>query len=154
MNVTRLRNQIDAITQLQAKLADRSRPALTAISRAADVNDGYKTTASGADTGPGGGSDTTSSVERAVERRLGASHGKPGPVTDLTDLEDWVRAIAQLQSLILGAFDRYTDTLTDKERSALRCIGDGTPQGANCDRWASRKGMCDACYMRARRRAA
>jgi hypothetical protein len=149
----RVTAQIKALDRMLENVTKQSAPAIAAIKLSVSTNDGYPTTASGSDNGPGGSSGS-SSVERAVERRLGATQTRTGPVTDLEDVSDYLSAAALAFDSVIKILARYSAGLSDAERQALRCIGDGTPEGASCDRWAARKGMCDRCYLRARRRVA
>ena len=153
MTPARIRNQLDAISRMVGNLRRDAPGALRAIELRVATCDGYSTTASGADNGPGG-TGGGSSVERAVERRLGGNGGRSGPVADLEDAEDYLRAVAVGLDGVNKILSRYIAGLSDAERSALRCVGDGTPEGATCDRWAVKRGQCDACYQRARRRKA
>ena len=151
MTPARIRNQLTAIERMVANLKRDAPAALEAVKLRTAECDGYASTASGADNGPMG-TGGASSVERAVERRLGGNGGRSGPVADLEDAEDFLRAAALGLDKVNEILRKYAAGLSDAERQALRCIGDGTPEGANCHRWAERKGMCSACYMRSRRR--
>ena len=148
----RITAQLSALDRMLENVTKQSTPALAAIKLRTQDNDGYPSTASGSDNGPTG-TNTHSSVERAVERRLGATESKTGPVTDLEDVSDFLAAAALAFDNCIKILGRYSTGLSDSERSALRCIGDDTPDGAACERWATRKGLCDACYMRGRRKA-
>ena len=152
MTPNRVSAQIDAISKMAHNLTEQRRGALAALRLRVEGCDGYPSTASGADKPPGGHG--TSSVESAALRRLGEEDDRrrAGPVTDLEDASDFLAAAALALDNVSRIFGRYITGLTDSERQALRCIGDGTPDGATCERWATRKGMCDAHYMASRRR--
>ena len=156
----RITAQLTALDRMLENVMKQSTPALAAIKMRTADNDGYPSTASGADNGPGGTTES-STVERAVERRLGASDTKTGPVTDLENVSDFLASAALAFDNCIKILGRYSVGLTDTERQTLRCIGDDTPDGAECGEWAStnpttgqanRKGMCVKCFTRSYRR--
>lgn len=127
-------------------LAARIPRTLTAILREASDHDGYKHTASGADTGPHSHSDT-SSTEAAVLHRLETGSGS-GPVEDAWEIDDYLRSIDVALRNIARICDKHGTPLTPSDLERLRCIGTGTPDGAVCTDYADpnrRDGRCTRC---------
>jgi hypothetical protein len=156
----RIASQWAALHAIHGSIHDRLDRALAAAWIDTAQHDGHRSTASGADSGPGGSSDHTT-VERAVLARLGGDERHPGPVERLAELADLIGAAALAYRHITDIVDRWAPKMTEDDRRRARCIGDGTPEGATCSRYASvspttgqanRKGMCEACYARQRRR--
>lgn len=141
--MTHLRTTLDA---LEANAKHLSRWAVVAdreIRRALSEADGYPASTS-AGRERGGGELTL--VEAAADRRLAIADQRSTQLRQL--LEDAERITGQLVALVnrwLPAHDRG---------SVERCSGGGSLPGAldwgrpECTNIASRKGLCDACYMR------
>lgn len=133
-------------TALHAQLVDVGiANALAAIKARLDDLDGYPATASGADTGPRGSSDT-SSTERVTLARLGDLK-RPGVVQLRDDLEERLLIACTAVREALAIMDRFTGAapLTPAERHRLRCIGTGDAEGAGCGQWAVIDGRCIDC---------
>lgn len=125
----------------------RAPSAIRAITLNLSDLDGYPTTASGADRGPGGGT-VSSSTERAALARL---HDR-GPTSDLDELHDCIRTARHALDLALGVIDRVMPAaLTTVDLRRLRCIGTGDAAGSTCEQWADptrRDGRCVDCGRR------
>ena len=137
------------LTHLEARIA----AALDALTAEERDHDGYPTSASGADRGPGGGGLViavdgdrvpVTSVEHAVLTR----HRGTFPLDELDDL---VRTAAHALDLAVNFCLRHTPGVTAADLSRLRCAGDDTPTGASCTQLADPRrtdGLCIDCGRR------
>jgi hypothetical protein len=139
----------DTLAALEANARHLARHAPTAdreIRRAISASDGYPTTTS---VSREPGTSELTSVEAAVERRLTIGHRNDRNLADM---------IAQAEQLTARLVALVNSWLPNPERaSSQRCSGGGSMPGAmqwgrpECDNIASRRGLCDACYMRMQR---
>lgn len=143
-------NRHRGLTREWHAITDRLPRTLAAIAQAATLHDGYPSTASGADTGPHGHSDT-SSTERAVLHRLHEPDDpkkRPGPIVDAWQIDDFLQSIETALRNIHAICDRHTQPLTPADLERLRCIGTGDHEGASCTQYADpnrRDGRCTRC---------
>lgn len=150
-NPRQLTRRHDDITATYRAITDRLPRAIKALRDRTGSLDGFPTSASGSDSGPGGHT-TTSITEATAIARLEGHNNRPGPV----------ELVMRLNSAFVDAHDSLIHALTIIDQlvprdsaESVRCVGDGTASGVGCTNVATgrHKGMCIACYSRARRRA-
>lgn len=136
----------DTLASLEANAKHLARHAPAAereIRRALSTSDGYPSTTS---VSREPGNSELTSVEAAVERRLTIGHRHDLNIAQLIEQAD------QLTARLVALVNAWLPAPT--RGSNERCSGGGSLPGAlewgrpDCDNIASRRGLCDACYMR------
>jgi hypothetical protein len=120
-------------------LTQRVDAALANIKAERDALDGFKSTASGADVGPRGNSNT-SSTERAAIARLSGKGEWTEVTTPYEVFGDLTTALTHIIDLIHNECNHWTKTRTLEEEAvlnSLRCIGTGNPDGSTCTQFAT-----------------
>jgi hypothetical protein len=132
-----IRQQVTALGHNYVHIRTRIHPVLIHLAHQIDALDGYKPTASGADTGPGGGTSESSITERHALQRINDDTDRNGPSLALADICEYLATANHAVNLALRECDRHTPGLTREERARFRCIGTGDQTGATCGQLAS-----------------
>jgi hypothetical protein len=144
-----IRDQLTTLTHRTMTLRARLNPTLEHLAGQLTLFDGYPTTASGADSQPGGqrtiavkhwdhGTEAidhvpVTSVEDAAIRRIDKTGDfTNGPQAALDELADYLTTANKALDVLIRECERHTPGLTASDIDRLRCIGTGEPDGATC----------------------